>query len=368
MAKQHGNAATCVHCRRLIVRAVLEQDRARTAVARDFDVSLPTVRKWVRRYTALGPLGLSDLSSRPHRIARQFTKPGPLLEEAVFALLHTPPATVGYGRTSWRMDDLRNALAARGVRASEANIRRVIREGGYGWRKARVALTSTDPDYRSKVDLIKSTLADLAEENYFFSIDEFGPFAVKLRGGKSLQSTAAVKVVPQWQRSKGSVIVTAALELSTNQVTHFFSDEKNTDETLHLVELLRRTYRHAHRIFLSCDAAPWHSSKKLLERVQFLNDWAQHDHAPEITLLPLPSSAQFLNVIESVFSGMARAIIHNSDYASIEETKTAISRYFAERNEHYSKNPRRAGNAIWKKERVASTFSDANNCKDRRYS
>jgi hypothetical protein len=28
------------------------------------------------------------------------------------------------------------------------------------------------------------------------------------------------------------------------------------------------------------------------------------------------SGAQFLNVIESVFSGMARAIIHNSDYDS----------------------------------------------------
>ena len=43
--------------------------------------------------------------------------------------------------------------------------------------------------------------------------------------------------------------------------------------------------------------------------------------------------AQFLNVIESVFSGMARAIIHNSDYKSVDDAKTAIDRYFAERND-----------------------------------
>jgi hypothetical protein len=37
---------------------------------------------------------------------------------------------------------------------------------------------------------------------------------------------------------------------------------------------------------------------------------------------PLPAGAQFLNVIESVFSGMARAIIHNSDYKSAGKRKS----------------------------------------------
>ena len=33
-----------------------------------------------------------------------------------------------------------------------------------------------------------------------------------------------------------------------------------------------------------------------------------------IELVPLPTSAQFLNVIEGVFTGMTKAVIHNSDY------------------------------------------------------
>jgi len=66
---------------------------------------------------------------------------------------------------------------------------------------------------------------------------------------------------------------------------------------------------------------------------------------------PLPARAQFLNVIESIFSGMARAIIHNSDYGSVDKAKEAIDRYFEERNRHFLDHPRRR-EQIWGKERV----------------
>ena len=48
---------------------------------------------------------------------------------------------------------------------------------------------------------------------------------------------------------------------------------------------------------------------------------------PAVALAPLPAGAQFLNVIESVFSGMARAIIANSNYASVDDARAAIDRY-----------------------------------------
>jgi hypothetical protein len=83
--------------------------------------------------------------------------------------------------------------------------------------------------------------------------------------------------------------------------------------------------------------------------------------------MPLPSGAQFLNVIESVFSGMARAILHNSNYQSVFGCKEAIDRYFAERNQSFLEHPRRAGNKIWGKERVEAVFREENNCKDPRW-
>jgi hypothetical protein len=72
----------------------------------------------------------------------------------------------------------------------------------------------------------------------------------------------------------------------------------------------------------------------------------RHATTPLIELMPLPSGAQFLNVIESVFSGMAGTILHNSDYKSVDECKEAIDRYFRERNCAFLKHPSRAGNKI----------------------
>ena len=85
---------------------------------------------------------------------------------------------------------------------------------------------------------------------------------------------------------------------------------------------------------------------------------------PIVETAPLPTGAQFLNVIESVFSGMARAIVHNSDYKTLDDAKAAFDRYFQERNAHFRQHPRRAGNKIWRKEREPAAFSEANNCKD----
>jgi hypothetical protein len=104
----------------------------------------------------------------------------------------------------------------------------------------------------------------------------------------------------------------------------------------------------------------------LYEKVESINtpDLWSSAHAPHVELIPLPSSAQYLNVIESVFSGMAKAIIHTSDYQSVEEAMAAIDRHFLERNDYFERNPKRAGNKIWGQELVVCEFSESNNCKD----
>ena len=178
-----------------------------------------------------------------------------------------------------------------------------------------------------------------------------------------------VRTVPQRQKSKGRLILTAALELSTNQITHFYSEKKNTAEMIRLLKVLLVQYADCDKIYFSWDAASWHASKQLTKRVNEINqreDTAER-RFPIVELVPLPSCAQFLNVIESVFSGMAKAVIHNSDYESLEVCKAAIDRYFADRNTFFNANPRRAGKKIWGKEISPSRFSSSNNCKDPKY-
>jgi hypothetical protein len=174
-------------------------------------------------------------------------------------------------------------------------------------------------------------------------VDEYGPFAVKKRGGRKRVAPTEEYTVPQTQRSKGCLIITGALELSRNQVTQFYSKKKNTDEMIKMMDVLRTQYRDCSTIYLSWDAASWHMSKRLFAEIAKRNVEAVGAGYPVVETAPLPAGAQFLNIIESVFSGMSRAIIHNSDYPSVDAAKQAIDDYFASRNENFRKQPKRAG-------------------------
>jgi hypothetical protein len=64
---------------------------------------------------------------------------------------------------------------------------------------------------------------------------------------------------------------------------------------------------------------------------------------------------------------MARAVIHNSDYATVTDAQAAITRYLEDRNRSFVLAPRRAGHSIWGQERMPAAFATTNNCKDARY-
>jgi len=79
--KLHRNAATCPKSRALIVERVLDQGWTRTAAAEAAGVSVTTVRRWVERAQAGGPL--EDRSSAPKRIPHRTS---PRLVTAIEAL------------------------------------------------------------------------------------------------------------------------------------------------------------------------------------------------------------------------------------------------------------------------------------------
>jgi transposase-like protein len=282
----------------------------------------------------------------------------------VFSILHSPPRDYGFNRTTWRIEDIHNVMKSKNLLISQGNIMKIIKNEGYRFKYAKKVLTSTDPEYRKKLKNVTNILSKLKPTEKFFSIDEFGPFAIKMQGGRSLTPPGKVKLYPQFQKSKGCLILIGALELSTNQMTHLYTNKKDTEEMIKLLELLTFKYADQDSIYLSWDAASWHASKKLYSKVDEINNIQKKSF---VKLSPLPACAQFLNVIESVFSGMARAIIHNSDYGSVQECKSAIDKYFKDRNIYFRKHPQRAGNKIWGKERIASKFCESNNCKDPKY-
>jgi hypothetical protein len=206
--------------------------------------------RWKQRFIDLGyPAFMQPVPRKSQRFKDE------QLTTAIFMVLHEPPELHGFHRTNWRQVDLYAALKRIGTSVSIWTIRRVIRANGYKWRKAKKVLTSNDPEYRIKVDNIKRILSELTEDECFFSIDEYGPFNVRVMPGRKLCAPAEFPSVPQWQKSHGTIILTGALELRTNQLTHFYSLLKNTNEMIKMVDCLRRKYRDMKKIYISWDAA-----------------------------------------------------------------------------------------------------------------
>jgi transposase len=268
---------------------------------------------------------------------------------ALIEILHHKPKAYGINRSNWTQESLAVAFEKLyGQRPSRFTVGRLLRAAGLSWKKSRRVLTSPDPDYREKVELLLKTLQSLKVDEDLFFIDELGPLQVKRYGGRSYTAKGAPLTHPQNQPSKGSITLYGALSATTNQVTWFYGKSKDSAGIIHLAEILFNQYRAKSKIYLTWDAASWHGSDQLVQWADDLNAWNRaSDVGPIIEFVPLPSSAQFLDVIEAVFSGMKRAVIHNSNYQSEEEMKSAISAHFRERNEFFKHNPKRPGKKIW---------------------
>ena len=322
-----------------------------------------TLLNWIEKYKKTG---LVDIIHKPEGANQAIKDRTQVKQDNILKLLHETPKLHGFNRTSWKIDDMTIAYEKLfGESIGATTIRYHLDKMGFGFEKSRELLTSPDPKFREKVAHIQNVLANLKESERFFSVDEYGHFSVKMRGGTSIGVKGQHKIIPKLQYSKGFLIVTAALELSTNQVTHFYSRKKDTDEMIKLLDILITQYAGTSKIYFSWDKASWHASKKLFARIEEVNkpEFRSVHNSPMVELAPLPASAQFLNLIESVFSGLAKAVIHNSDYGSLDECMAAIDRHFKDRNEHFLQHPKRAGNFIWGKELVKPVFSETNTCR-----
>jgi len=188
-------------------------------------------------------------------------------------------------------------------------------------------LTSPDPYYRDKVELLFKTIQSLNSDEMFFFIDELGPLQVKKYGGRCYVKKNEILRLPKVQKSKGSITLFGALSATTNQVSWCYGKSKDTSAMIDLIELLFNQYHDKSKIHITWDPASWHRSNELEEWLDMFNVQTNKiGSGPIIDLIPLPSSSQFLDVIEAVFSGMKRAVIHHSNYRSQEEMKGMVAR------------------------------------------
>ena len=317
-------------------------------IAKKIERPVAEIRKWIKAFNRDGLDGLNP-PRKPYANAQKRELALDQKRRRILEILHDSPRSFGINRSNWSFPSLAAAYSRQHDEPiSTSTVGRLVKKSGYTMKKARKVLSSPDPQYREKVDLVLHTLQTLKPGELFFFVDELGPLRVKRYGGRTLVQKAEPYTIPQNQPYLGVVTMAGALNAVTNQVTWVYGRSKDTSAMIDLIEILFNQHRSASKLYITWDMASWHRSNLLVEWLDTFNEETERSaEGPLVHLVPLPTSSQFLDVIEAIFSGMKKAVIHHSNYRSEEEMKAAISRHFAERNEYFIVNPKRAGKKIW---------------------
>jgi transposase len=317
-------------------------------IAQKIEKGVDAVQNWLKIFNRDGIAGLKAVR-KVYSNATQRRTVREQKRQRILEIVHDRPHSFGISRSNWNLSSLALAYSQKyDEKISRSTASRFLRQSDYRMKKARKVLSSPDPKYRDKVELLLQTLHTLKGDELFFFVDELGPLRVKTYGGRMFMGKTERCSIPQVQHDRGAVTMAGALSATTNQMTWLYGPSKSTSTMIHLLEILFNQHYSVARLYITWDAASWHRSGALVEWLDAFNEKTRQGRAgPLICLVPLPTCSQFLDVIEAVFGGMKKAVIHHSNYASEIDMKTAISRHFLERNAYFLYNPKRAGQKIW---------------------
>jgi len=345
---------------------ILENDRLTIEeLSEKIERPVDKIKSWIKIFNAYGLKRLMAKKIRRTNKTSLRSEKSKLKSKRIIEILHRKPKSFGINRSNWNRESIANVYEEKyGDRIGISTVGGLINKAGYKMKKAKKVLTSPDPHYQEKLELLLKILQSLKSNEMFFFIDELGPLRVKKYGGRCYIKKENPFRIPKIQRQKGSITLSAALSATTNQLSWSYGKSKDTSAMIDLIEILYNQYFDKSKIYITWDAASWHNSNELNDWLDIFNKETKNiGEGPIIEFIPLPTRSQFLNVIESIFSGMKRAVIHHSNYQSPEEMKRAISTYFKERNDYFEKNPKRAGKKIWD----VNFFLDYNNIKSGNY-
>lgn len=124
-------------------------------IAEYVDLHLNKVRKWIRRFNQEGLAGLLPRYSpgRPVEISSK-------ARAKIIGLLKTKPTTLGLSLTSWNLRELAQIIQERKIvkNISHVHLWRIIKEEGYSYKRSKRWITSPDPEYEVKKNVLRRRL------------------------------------------------------------------------------------------------------------------------------------------------------------------------------------------------------------------
>lgn len=312
-------------------------------IQRLVNVSRPTIYKCIDKALAAGiDAGLKDLYHRPFK---------PKIDEAakawVINLACTKPKDHGLAAELWTLNELakytREHAPAAGhpclSKAAKATIWRILSANEIRPHKIKYYLERRDPDFEQKMHEVLMVYQDVNLQNDNLSDGAGYPDVITVsvdeKPGVQAIDTVAPDLPPKPGCHKnvgrdyeykrlGTVSILAALDLHTGEIIAQVHDRHRSREFIELLKELDSHYPKEHTIRIVLDNHSSHISKETMEYLKSRPGRFVYVHTPK--------HGSWLNLIEVVFSKMARTFLRHIRVSSREELKERILKGIKEFN------------------------------------
>ena len=294
-----------------IVLACAEPGATNSGVARALRVSRPTVLTWRRRFAARGPDGLLD-EPRPGA-PRTITDAD--VERVITLTLETPPPDA----THW---STRRLAAAAGM--SQTAVSRIWRAFALRPHRAETFKLSTDPLFIEKVRDIVGLYLNPPDRALVLCVDEKPQIQAKAPTAPVLpMRPGQVERRTHDYLRRGTTDLFAALDVKAGRVIGACRPRHRSLEFRAFLDQIDANVPAELDVHLILDNAATHKTR-------LIRDWLAK--RPRYHVHFTPTSASWLNLVESWFALLTARQLKRGAFRSTGELEAAIRRYIAATN------------------------------------
>jgi transposase len=282
-------------------------------IAAVFGVSRNTVRLWLHRFNAYGPVGLYDeeRSGRPRKITQE-------VKDTLHKMMQTSPQQAGYPVTCWTVATLLMALATRvKVHFSLSAVRGALHQLGLHWGRPRLSMPDkVDPDKAQKQWAMVKAVVDAPPEALVLYADESRVQLLPLI--RAMWHWVGQQVRIPTPGTNVSRALFGALEIRTGQWTYLVRDRMRKEDFVAFLEHLLVVYPHV-PIILFVDNYSSHTA-------HLVRDWLENQQ--RLQMYYLPKYCSHLNRVEGIWLRLKGKVAADRLYGSIQALLEAVDVFF----------------------------------------
>ena len=293
---------------------LLSADRVGTmAIQHQTGKSKPTIWRWQGRFMAAGVDGLLRDATRPGRKKRL---PAATIEQVVAMTLGKPSGEA----THWT-----GRAMAKAAGISHRSVQRIWAAHGLKPHRVRLFKLSNDPQFATKVQDIVGLYVDPPEHALVLSVDEKSQIQAldRTQPGLPMKRGRCGTMTHDYKRH-GTTTLFAALNVLDGEVIGQCMSRHRHQEFIRFLNTINRQTPAAQDVHLIVDNYATHKHPKV-------RAWLARHQRFQFHFTP--TSASWLNAVESFFAKLTRRRLKRGVFTGIADLQAAINRFLRETND-----------------------------------